>query len=246
VADHDDLRRMLADAPAAGSIDVDGVIARARRRRLPRRIAAGSVSALAVVGVVVLGAQALQPPAPTSTVMLEQQRDVPAQAPPESSDSAFIGIAPAEKVNGCQGTVAEVAAGRSGLEVVLVLQPSVAPGATLRGEAVLTNSGQTAVQGTASAPPAVTVARAGTVVWHSSGLQLQPVRVQLEPGESVRLPIELTAVECAPEHDGLERFPDDLPPLPAGDYAVTALLDFAEDDGLIELVTGPATAITVP
>ncbi|HWR86623.1 MAG TPA: hypothetical protein VN200_11570 [Rhodoglobus sp.] len=245
MAEHDDLRRLLADAPVDGAIDVDRVIARARRRRLPRRIAAGSATALAVVGVTVLGVQALQPATPTSTVMLEQQRDSAGGAPAESSES-FIAPAPAEKVNGCQGAVAEVAPSPSGLELTLVLPPSVDPGGTATGEAVLTNASAVAVAGTASAPPAVTLSKNGVVVWHSSGLRLEPVPVQLAPGESVRLPVEFTAVECAPEHDGLERLPADLPPLPAGEYAVTALLDFTADDGLIGLVSGPAAAIAVP
>ena len=89
----DDLRDLFASASAPHAphaIDAQRVIARSRRRRLPRQLAAGTVGVLAIAGISVVGSQSTQvaPPAAVTS-----QESAAGAAPAE--DSA-IKRAPAE------------------------------------------------------------------------------------------------------------------------------------------------------
>jgi hypothetical protein len=82
------------------------------------------------------------------------------------------------------------------------------------------------VTGTTAASPVMTVTQHGTVVWHSNGPTIMlATMVDLAPGRSMDYRASFTPVLCGAGDDKPEGFPDDLPPLRAGDFQVSALLE---------------------
>ena len=247
-------RSLLSDTAAnapTGVLDVDAVLRRARRRRLPRRLATGGVSALAIAGIGFAGANALGGVGPVTTLSSGPSEDSaadspagrvegqagggggaesgPLPAPGAVSDSGAAGggtsLAPAEKVNFCGGPLAEVAPAQTGL-VATPRFPATAPVGTeyITGTVTVTNTGTERVTGYTGASPAMTVSEAGITVWHTNGPQIMMAQlIDLEPGASVDLPASILPVRCGIEDDSAESFREDLPPLEPGVYQLSAI-----------------------
>ena len=246
------LRETAANAPT-GALDVDSVLRRARRRRLPRRLATGGAGALAIAGIGFAGANALGGAGQVTTLSSGQSEDSPAGTAadqgagvPGTGDTAESGgaagssgaagsgaaagsggisLAPAEKVNLCGGALAEVAPAQTGL-VATPRFPATAPTGTepIAGTVTVTNTGTERVTGYTGASPAMTVSEAGITVWHTNGPQIMMAQlIDLEPGASVDLRASILPVRCGVEDDSAESFREDLPPLEPGVYQLSAI-----------------------
>lgn len=259
-ADLRDAFRERADTPPPG-IDVDEVIRRSRRRRRPMHIAVGGTVTLSMVGVGVLAIGGLPPwpwggtTAATSSIAEDAARDSSADsgstggAAGESAEAPAIGAAPAARLNLCGGTVAEVAPSATGL----VLTPefpgaAIAAGSTVSGVVTLENTGTERMTGASARTPEITLSRDGIVVWHSGGLGFVIATwVDLAPGESMTYPASFVPALCTTDDDAGGTLPDDLPPLPAGSYEVSAAIDVALESSASgsALVTGPSVPLTL-
>ncbi len=248
-----ELRDLLSSAHAPHDLDAQRIIARTRRRRLPRQLAAGAVSVLAVAGISVVAIQtSLVSPPPSAVSMMDQSAE--GGAAPEASTESTIKRAPADRINLCEAPLAEVAPSSLGLQVDVAFPPTASVGTDpVVGAVRLTNTGTQTVSGTTTTVPAITLSREGVVLWHSNGqLDTAERAVTLAPGESVEYEASFVPVRCTVEDDGAEQFRADLPPIPAGDYDLSAALDFLPDtpptDGStpgLDLVTGPRSTITL-
>lgn len=190
--------------------------------------------------VVILAALALSgcqadTPVPLPAPVVEDITPVP-----DSIESA-----PAEKLNLCGGTVAEVAPSTTGLELSVDFPDASAGAKTVEGVAVLVNTGDTSFSGSSREFPAITLSRAGSVMWHSGAAQFDVgTSVVLQPGESLEYKAFFTPVFCSDERDLEYPSSERLPALPTGDYEVSAAIDLTSDDG-VTLVTGPAQTVTL-
>lgn len=241
----DDLRSRFAAASAPAPLDAAAIIAGARRRRRPRVIAAGTVGALATVGVLVLGIQVALPPDPGTVTSMESApaADAPAGG---ASDTALTERASAASMNLCGAPVVEALPNTLGLALEPVFPASAAAGATVEGVVRLTNTGTERFTGSAAPTPAVAVAEDGLVVWHTNGPAiLSLVFIDLGPGESMEFGATATAVRCGPEDDAAPAFREDLPPLAPGDYTISVLMDITPDGQPVELVASDPVALTV-
>lgn len=249
MTDEDDLRRMLGSIDAPGStLDARRVIAKSRARRLPRQLAAGAVGALAIAGISVLAVQVTQVQS-TSTMVAGEASDQSAPSPEIDS----IKRAPADKINLCTGTLAEVAPSQYGLQLDVAF-PATAPVGTspVTGTVVLTNTSDREVVGSTAATPVLTLSQAGTVLWHTNGAMIMSiVTVDLQPGESLEYPASFAPVRCDVEDDLAESFRANLPAVPAGEYELSALIDFTPDESMLpqntelDLVSGPLSPVTI-
>ena len=116
----DELRDFLSYDPTPhNSIDSTQVISRSRHRRLPRQIAAGAVSALAVAGIVTVAVQTTQFTSPAAVT----SQGAPAGGasdeamPAEGLLDTDLTRAPAEKINLCTGALTEVSPSLYGLQL---------------------------------------------------------------------------------------------------------------------------------
>jgi len=238
----DDIRSLFRDAAAKTtprSIDTGRVIRRSKRRHVGLQAATGGATALAVVGITVASVTGVRGllPAPAT---LDSASDF---AAPESEGSA-IKRAPAEKLNLCGGALAEVAPAESGLVLSMEFPASAAIGQSVTGQVTMTNTGAARVSGTTAATPAVTLSRNGLVLWHSNGPMIAMAAiVDLEPGASMTYQAAFEPVSCTVEDDSAEAFSDDLPTVPAGDYQISAAIDFLPENGSAQLVTGGTSTI---
>lgn len=243
-----ELRDLLAGVEAPHTLDAQRIIRRSRARRLPKQLAAGSIGALAVVGIAVLGVQVSQFSSPVSMTAGEAS-DSSAPVP----EAAAMKRAAADEVNLCAGTLAEIAPSQYGLQLD-VLFPSTVPTGTaaVQGIVRLTNTSDRQVVGSTPATPAITLSRDGAVLWHSNGPTiLSMVDVDLAPGASIDYPASFTPVRCGVEDDLLDAFRTDLPAAEPGQYELSALLDFTADASMgqptteLDLVSGPRSAIAL-
>ena len=242
MSDEQRLRELFEQQPSPREIDTRAVIRRSRARRLPKQLAAGTMSALAVVGIVVLGVQTLPPQ--QSTVTLELG------APAEESADSGLKRAPAEKLNLCESMLAELAPSRYGLQLDLAFPESApATGATVSGLVRLTNTSASRVIGTTGVFPVITVSQDGIVLWHGNGAtDAAAVVVDLAAGQSLEYAASFTPVRCAEEDEALESFREGLPALAPGRYELSAVIDFSPDPQRsenpdLDLVTGARTSI---
>lgn len=253
-----------AGGPAPTPIDLQSVIRRSRRRRLPLQIGAGSVLSLAVVGIGAAGFSGLgglaQSASDSAATMESDGGPGTAGGAADSSTEGASGSsggaatapegsqitrAPAEKLNLCGGTLADVAPSATGL-VLTADFPDAASGATpVQGSVTMTNTGSARIAGYTAASPAVTLSRDGIVIWHSSGPMIAlAAEIDLEPGASYVYPASFTPVVCGVEDDAAGELRADLPAAPAGQYQVSAAIDFIGSSPT-ELVTGPSSTITL-
>lgn len=244
-------------APAGNGLDSAEIIRRSKKRRLPRQFGTGAALSLAVVGIGIAGFSGLGAGQGASSVMSDSAATSESS---ESSDSlmesdsgdamlggseAVIGEAPIEKLNLCEGPLAEVAPSPSGLTISVDLPDAPAGSATIEGTATLTNNGTESVVGYSAASPALTLSQNGTVIWHSNGPMIMlAVDVDLDPGESLSYPVTLTPVVCGAVDDAGESFREDLPAAPAGEYQVSAAIT-VRGDATSDTVTGPLSDITL-
>jgi hypothetical protein len=250
-----DLLRASAAGSADGSrLDAASVIRRIRRRRLPQQLAVGGLGTLAIAGIGVGGVSAIQSLMPGSTTAgsaaLPGQSDGQEGSGPWPSTDQGISRAPADRINLCGGSVAEVAPAPSGL----ILTPNfpasaIADGSPVTGTVTITNTGTEAIRGTTAASPAITIAAGGTVLWHSNGpMIMMAAVVDLAPGASMTYQASFTPVRCETADDLAEGFRDDLPALPAGAYRISAAIDLSREasgTSSSELITGPAQTVTL-
>jgi hypothetical protein len=252
--DESDLARALADASAPNTLDPKRIIARSRARRLPRQLATGAASTLAVVGIVVLGVQVAQLPQQSAIMGTTMESDGGADAPVEAFDQTLEEIkrAPADRVNLCEGAMADVAPSAYGLRLDAVFPATALSGtAPVEGAVTLTNTSDRQVVGSTASSPSLTLSRDGIVVWHSNGpTDLSAVIVDLAPGASIEYRASFTPVVCTVADDLAEGFPPGLPPAPAGTYELSALIDFSADPSIatsenpeLDLVSGPRSVI---
>jgi hypothetical protein len=250
MATEDDLRDLFASSHAPHRLDAKRVVAKSRARRLPKQIAVGAISTLAVAGIVVVSLPALLPQQPAISTLSEGSG---AAAP---SAQAFDGAkrAPAEKTNLCAGPLADPAPSFYGLRLDVAFPASAPVGADpIQGTVRLTNTGAETVTGSTAASPAITLSQGGVVLWHSNGPASDlAVTVDLAPGQSMEYLASFTPVRCDVQDDQSESFRDDLPAVPAGGYDLSAAIDFLPDASMaqqstpgLDLVAGPLSPITL-
>lgn len=230
MASETDLRHRFRDPETPeGTIDVDAVIRRARTRRRPRVLAAAGVSTLAAAAIVVpltiVGVGSLSPAGPDAT----------------------IERAPASRLNLCEGAVTWVDTAASGLALAVPTIAAVAERGPVSLDVTLANTSEAEIRGTVLGEPVLTVSDDDVVVWHSNGPGASEQRpFVLQPGESTSFEARLELVRCEIEDDEAAEFRSDLPPLPAGEYTVSAVLEVDLGDGAGPiLVTGPSAPIRV-
>ena len=236
-----------SDDSGLGSIDTEAVIRRSRARRRPAQFAIGGALVLALGGFGVVGLQALGNNAPQTTAASRESADESeiSTLGDDNLDSGYIERAPADKINLCTGTVAEVAPSSSGLELTVDFPDAATGSSSVEGTVTLTNNGTEPVVGYTAAGPAITVAQNGIVLWHSNGAMIaMAVDVNLAPGESLEYATSFQPVICGVEDDMAESFGEKLPPLPSGTYEVSAAIDLIGESAT-ELVTGPASTVTL-
>jgi hypothetical protein len=241
-----DLRDMFADASAPNTLDAQRIVTRSRRRRLPQQVGAGAIGVLAIVGIGIVVQPSLMSAPPAVTSM--------DQAVGGEAATTDIKRAPAEKLNLCTAPVAELPESPYGLQLDVAFPESAAVGTDpIPGIVRMTNVGTQTIVGTTAASPAITVSQDGITVWHSNGAMVMSlVTVDLAPGESLEYQASFTPVLCGVDDDMAETFREDLPALPAGDYDLSAAIDFSADESIVteftpyvDLVTGPRSTITL-
>lgn len=239
--------RHLFDAPQpTNAIDVASVVRRSRARRTPKVLGVTGVSVLAIGGLVFGGVQVLGAPAASNIA-----GSAPAADSPMMSEAGDAGLADgtkrtaAEYLNLCEAPVAEVAPSATGL-MLSVNFPSAPAGSTIvEGTVTMTNTGSSTLIGYTAAAPVITLAHEGVVVWHSNGPTTQEARqVALAPGASIDYEASFSPVVCLAEDDSRESFRSDLPAAAAGQYQVSAAIEFMGDFDA-ELVSGPASTVSL-
>ena len=259
MATEPNLRELFTrDTPTLRAIDTDAVIRRSKTRRLPAQVGIGGAFTLAIGALGVTGLQGMGGTQPASDSAVSSAEQGPADEQPVQPEAGVKGMvegdapssatskrAPADRINVCGGTLADVAPSATGL-VLTVNFPDAAVGtAPIVGTATLTNTGGQTIVGYSPASPAITLSQAGTVLWHSNGPMIQSIQdVSLAPGESLEYAASFTPVVCAVEDDTAESFRTDLPPVAAGEYQVSAAADVSVD-GAAELVTGPTQTVRI-
>ena len=257
-----------ADAGRRLPIEASLIVRRARRRRLPKQLALGGTVTLAAAGIGIASIQGLQLAGGSSgTAILGSASDGVAESAPGTEAGTTPGSAggddlgagaeeirraPASRINFCGAALAEVAPSITGL-VLTTTFPDGAPadGSPVTGTVVLTNTGTERVSGTTSATPAITLAQNGIVLWHTNGPEIAMVMmVDLDPGESMQYGASFTPVRCEAEDDSGESFRENLPPLTAGTYEVSAAIDIMLDVPVngspeFELITGPVESVSM-
>jgi hypothetical protein len=259
MATEPNLRDLFRAPEAPGrQIDVQSVIRRSKRRRLPAQVGIGGAFTLAVGGI---GFVVVNEFGPTGVQTTSQVATTAEQGPAYDSpadgrestngmmqgddSSAGIKRAPADRINLCGGPLAEVAPSPSGLVLTVDFPDAPAGAAPVAGTVTLTNTGTEPVAGYSPATPAVTLSQNGIVLWHSNGPTIMMLKdVALAPGESLDYAASFTPVVCGVEDDSAEAFRDDLPPAAPGEYQVSAATDVSVD-GSAELVTGPTQSVRI-
>ena len=247
------IRHLFTAPQPKGAIDVAAVVRRARARRLPKVLGITGVSVLAVGGLVLGGLQlggGVSPASSTAgspateTFPLEGGSQLYSDSGSDSVNDE-VKRAPAEKLNLCTGTLAEVTPSASGLVLSVAFADAAAGSDTVQGTVTMTNTGSATVTGYTAAAPAITLSQDSIVLWHSNGPMIELARdVALAPGESMEYSATFTPVVCAVEDDTAESFRSDLPAAPAGQYQVSAAIDLMGDFDA-DLVTGPAQTVTL-
>ncbi len=249
-----DLRNLLGAQDVVSRLDPQRIVAQSRRRRLPRQIGAGVIGALAIAGFAVVAVPSLQNQPGAESTAESAGGSFASDNEAGDTSASIIKRAPAERLNLCGAPLAEVAPSSLGLRLdVAFAQTALVGSSPVTGVVRLTNTSGVTVSGTTAATPAITVSQAGTTLWHSpSPGDLSAVTVNLAPGESLDYSATFVPVRCEPEDDATEQFRPGLPPLPAGNYELSAALDFVSDlpptdssTDELELVTGPRSAIVL-
>jgi hypothetical protein len=255
-----ELRKQFHDDEPSGSIDLDAVLRRSRARRRPRVAVAAIISSLAVVGIVVPVSISLAATHTTTSVL---RAGSGASAPDSAagpvrlggettSGSEGIKRAPADKINLCGGALADPAPADDGLVLTVQAVDAAAGARGIPVTVTLTNTGAQRVTGSLSPFPALTLSRDGVVLWHSNGpVPMLAQEIDLAPGAGTTFQTTFEPVVCGVEDDTQESFRADLPAAGAGEYRLSAALDFnpgtgdAAGGGSAVLITGPTSPVTL-
>lgn len=245
------------DNSHARPIDLDSVIRQSRNRRRPRQVAVGVISTLAVGGILLAGFQGLGAlNSPTATIAGSAPEAGATDSGPSATEgttladpsapTGAIKRAPADRINLCTGTLADVAPSESGLELSVHFDDAKATNSPVSGTVTMTNTGSKTLEGYTAASPAITLSQDGIVLWHSNGAMIASATiVDLAPGESLDYPASFTPVTCGVEDDLSDTgFREDLPVVDPGKYQLSAAIDFSGDFDA-DLVTGPLSTITL-
>jgi hypothetical protein len=258
------LRHLFRDAPAP-TFDVAAITRRSRARRLPKLLGIGAAGIIAIGGVGVVGVQtslgfgqnastsALESTGADSGAAnfggAESQFGTPF---PGSVDNQSIPSAQydskrsaAEYINRCGSAPVEAPASALGLALSVDFARSASASSRIDGKVTLTNASGTAISGYSTAEPAITLARGGVVVWHSTALtSALEVPVELAPGESMTYAVSVAPVLCTADDETDAGFRSGLPPLTSGAYEISAAIDVM-GVGDADLVMSPASVITL-
>jgi len=200
VVDETELRTQLTSSKApAIEIDTGSVISRARASRRGRQWAVGGAAVLAVSSFVFTGAN-IFPLFTNDTVSVSTLADDATDAPEsEAADTSGLPFAPEESraAEVCGTSVAEEASSPFGLTLELDFPAEVVASGSAYGSVRLTNSSNTAVTGSTASVPDVSLLRNSVVVSHSPDVQiLSVIPVNLQPGQSIEFPVEITIYDC--------------------------------------------------
>jgi hypothetical protein len=248
MASENNIHKLFADKgdEGLGSIDTRAVIRRSKRRRLPAQLATGAAAVLVLGGVGVVGFQALgqqAPEAETAALKDDNSRSGPESAGGIEQLYSDASADQAETLNVCAAPASTVV-GSPGVALSVDFADAAIGTPSVEGTVTLTNTGDEPLVGYTAASPTITLVRDGTVVWHSNGAMIAvAIEVDLEPGESMDYPATFSPVLCSDEDD-FETLGDKLPPLPSGDYEVSAALGVV-GDGVSLLATGPSQTVAL-
>ena len=251
-----DLKKMFRETgPSLGQIDIPLVLRRSSRRRVAQQVAVGSATTLAVAGIGVAGFTGMHGLVPSTSAGSASSANTPETRGDSSLGSTptdgGLTRAPADKINLCGGTLADVSRNAGGLVLSTSFATADASADRITGTVTLTNSGSERITGTSAATPAITLSKDGVVLWHSNGPTIAMAAVvDLAPGASLTYQASFRPVSCAIQDDSADSFRSDLPHVAAGQYQVSAALDLsrqnADGSGLgTDLVTGPVSEVTV-
>lgn len=235
------------DTPELRAIDTASVIRRSKTRRLPAQVGIGGVFTLAIGGLGVAGLQGLGGTLGGSQSASDSTALTTEQGPVLPGDGTVSGLkrAPADRINLCGGTLADVAPSQTGLVLTVAFPDSPVGTDPVTGTVTLVNTGSNPIVGYTTPSPAITLSQGGIVLWHSNGMMIQSIQdVSLAPGESLELAASFTPVSCGIENDAADGFPADLPPVAAGEYQLSAAADVTID-GNAELVVGPTQTVRI-
>jgi hypothetical protein len=252
MTDEPNIRRIVESATdsGTGSLDTARIIAASRaRRRRPIQAITSVAAVLAIGTIAVVGVQNFGTPGASTAAMDDaagSEESSMADSSLRSEEGAdSIKRAPAERINLCTGTRADVAPSRFGLELTTSFPDTVAGESLVEGTVTMTNTGNEAVSGYTSSVPAITLSQNGTVLWHTNGVAtMDAVEVNLAPGESLEYAASFSPVVCTINDDALDSFAENLPAAPSGEYDISAAIDFLGSDSA-DLVTGPDETVTI-
>ena len=238
--DESELRAVLRrDASAAAEIDLDAVLRRTRARRRPRVIAAATIGALALTGVLVpIGLGTLAIPTPVALSSTAGDQDAGTE---DASGTPDVGSA--DRLNLCGDPLADAEPAANGL--VLEVPPVSAEAGEDRIPVTVTlrNTGSEWVRGVVAGSPVLTLARDGVVLWHGTAPEGTETDVDLAPGETLDFVAAFEPRVCSPSDD-TDGFDPDLPAAGPGSYELGAALDFTDEAGSAPvLVTSPASRV---
>jgi hypothetical protein len=252
-----DLKRLFAETgPNLGSVDLDRVLRRSSRRRVVQQVAVGGATTLAVAGIgvaSVVGIRGIGSQTGSGSSSVAGSAGSPAKDSrgESATEAPSIQRAPADKLNLCGGTLADVSPNASGLVLTAHFAAADASADRVDGTVTLTNSGPDRITGSSPATPAITLSRDSKVLWHSNGPMIALAAVvDLAPGASMTYNASFVPVRCATEDETAGSFPQNLPHVSPGTYQVSAAIDLTRDaaDGSfagLDLVTGPTADVTL-
>ncbi len=240
------LHALFDSAPTPAPIDVRSVVRRSRARRVPKVLGITGVSVLAVGGIVLGSIQGLTT---SSEVTAESAPMMDGGAASDAQSSQVfdeeLKRAPAETLNTCGGSPAEVAPSATGLVLSVDFADASATSELIEGTVTMTNTGAQTLTGTTAIRPILTLAQNDVVLWHNDGVMEQPFNpITLAPGESYAYHAYFRPLVCSTEDELAFGYTGTLAAAAPGDYQVSAAIDFTGDFDA-ELVTGPAQTITL-
>jgi hypothetical protein len=229
-----------AETDRVGTVDVDAVIRRARRRRIPKLIGLGAGVALAAVVFVGSGVIGLHTLGTTTSAGSASSASTAGIAP-EANPAKDFGSAESGR---CGSPPAGLTPTPNGLVATVAIPDAKAGQNVVDGTVTLTNTGPRPVHATAGAPM-VDLVRNGIIAWHSDRTAVGSTgEITLDPGTSTRFPIELRTQLCRASEDKSGALPADLPAAPSGAYQVFASIEL-RIDGTSEFVNGPGSSFRI-
>ena len=238
MATESDLRDLLRGPEPEGraAIDLDAVLARARRRRRPKLVAAQALGTVAVVGAVFTGVAIAIPPASESSMTAAEDSAAGTAeefaSSPESAGSDGMALRLAAEA--CDAPYdAPVAT----TDLTLLIDPVTTEASTpLAVPVTLRNDGAAPIAGVVSIPRIV-LTRDGVVVGHAPLVADAGLPVELAPRETTSFGAEIAPYRCDAALPAAQ--PADLDLLTPGVYEMRPVAQFVREDGSIAEISGP-------